>query len=107
MGKRQGGLLRVVHNNTTVEPTPERAKLEVVQQWQGRELEDELLEEEEVMMILKVKKQWLRDHTTRVLPIVPHVRMGRQISYPKRAIFAWIAAQTETRPTWERKTGTA
>jgi len=65
--------------------------------------DDELLTDADVMTLLKVKKQWLRDHTTRVLPIVPHIKIGREIRYSKRAIHAWIMAQQETRPTWERK----
>lgn len=66
--------------------------------------EDELLTDEEVCVILKVKKQWLRDHTTRTEPIVPHIRtMGRQIRYSRRALYAWMREQIETRPSWERK----
>ena len=66
--------------------------------------EDELLTDEEVCVILKVKKQWLRDHTTRTEPIVPHIRtMGRQIRYSKRALYAWMREQVETRPSWQRK----
>lgn len=64
--------------------------------------EDELLTDADVMAILKVKKQWLRDHTTRVLPIVPHIKIGREIRYSRKAIQAWIMAQQETRPSWER-----
>jgi hypothetical protein len=67
-------------------------------------VEEELLTDEQVCAILKVKKQWLRDHTTRVEPIIPHIRtMGRHIRYPKHALFAWISRQIETRPSWERK----
>ena len=66
--------------------------------------EDELLTDEQVCAILKVKKQWLRDHTTRVEPIVPHIpTMGRHVRYPRRALYAWIREQIETRPSWERK----
>src|SRR5438309_2368232 len=68
---------------------------------------DELLTDEQVCKILKVKKQWLRDHTTRVEPIVPHIPMGRQIRYSKRALYTWIEAQIEIRPTWERNRNTA
>lgn len=66
--------------------------------------DDELLTDEDVCRILKVKKQWLRDHTTRVEPIVPHIHtMGRQIRYSKRALYAWMREQIETRPSWARK----
>ncbi len=66
--------------------------------------EDELLTDEEACAFLKVKKQWLRDHTTRVEPIVPHIRtMGRQIKYSKRALSRWVQEQIETRPSWQRK----
>jgi hypothetical protein len=66
--------------------------------------DDELLTEEEVMKLLKMKnKQWLADHRTRVLPIIPHVLFGREIRYPKRLLLRWVASLIETRPTWERK----
>jgi|HubBroStandDraft_6_1064221.scaffolds.fasta_scaffold2427577_2 hypothetical protein len=65
--------------------------------------EDEYLTDEQVMNILGVSKQWLADHRTRVEPIIPHVTLGRESRYPKRALYAWINARTETRPTWDRK----
>ncbi|SRR6266849_10504067 len=71
-------------------------------------LEDELLTDEQVCAILKVKKQWLRDHTTRVEPIVPHIRtMGRYIRYSKLALYEWMREQIETRPSWQRKKAAA
>jgi hypothetical protein len=66
--------------------------------------DDELLTDEEVMKLLKIKnKQWLADHRTRVLPIIPHVLFGREIRYPRRLVLRWIASLIETRPTWQRK----
>ncbi len=64
--------------------------------------DDEYLTDEQVCQILRVTKQWLRDHTTRVEPIVPHIRLGRKIVYPRRALFDWMSARVETRPNWER-----
>jgi hypothetical protein len=64
---------------------------------------DDLLTEGEVIRWLHVKKQWLADHRTRVLPIIPHIPMGKQILYPRRAVETWLANLVETRPTWERK----
>src|ERR1017187_7331145 len=64
---------------------------------------DDLLTEEEVIRWLHVKKQWLADHRTRVLPIIPHIPMGKQILYPRGAVKTWLASLVETRPTWERK----
>jgi hypothetical protein len=56
---------------------------------------------------LGVKRQWLADHRTRVQPIIPHITMGREIRYPKRAIDGWLASMVETRPTWERSNTSA
>ena len=64
---------------------------------------DVFLTDAEVMAILRVKKQWLRDHTTRVEPIVPHVLIGRQVRYSRRALYDWLRSLNETRPSWERK----
>jgi hypothetical protein len=64
--------------------------------------DDEILTDEQVMRILKVKRQWLRDHTTRVEPIIPHMPMGREIRYSKRALYSWLGSLIETRPSWER-----
>lgn len=65
--------------------------------------DDDYLTDEEVMDWLNVKRQWLADHRTRVEPIVPHIKMGKQILYPKPAVKAWLDALVETRPTWERR----
>ncbi len=64
---------------------------------------DELLDDEQAMKILKVNLQWLRDHTTRAYPIIPHIKLGRDTRYPKRALYSWIAAQIITSTTLERK----
>jgi hypothetical protein len=64
--------------------------------------DDEYLTDEQICQILGVTKQWLRDHTTRVEPILPHIRLGRKIVYPRRVLFEWMNARVETRPNWER-----
>jgi predicted DNA-binding transcriptional regulator AlpA len=63
---------------------------------------DELLGAEAVMDWLGVSEQWLADHRTRVEPIIPHVKLGSLIRYPRKAIQTWLDAQTITRPSWER-----
>jgi hypothetical protein len=69
--------------------------------------DEDPLEEQEVMSILKVNKQWLADHRTRVLPIIPHAPLGRIILYPsKRGLMLWIRQQMQTRPRWQRTTKT-
>lgn len=65
--------------------------------------EEEYLTEAQVMAWLHVKKQWLADHRTRVEPIIPHIRMGKQILYPKSAVRAWLRRLLETQPSWKRK----
>ena len=65
---------------------------------------DKLLTEEEAAKILRVTNmQWFRDHTTRLEPIVPHISMGRYNLYPEKALYVWIAENTETRTTKQRK----
>jgi hypothetical protein len=66
--------------------------------------DEEYLTDEQMMAWLHVKKQWLADHRTRVEPIIPHIPMGKQILYPKRAVQTWLDRLVETRPSWERKT---
>ena len=63
---------------------------------------DDLMTEEEVMKKLGVKRQWLADHRTRVQPIIPHIRMGREIRYRRSSLDEWLASIEEIRPTWER-----
>jgi excisionase family DNA binding protein len=61
-----------------------------------------LLDAAEVATILGVSRQWIRDHTTRIEPIIPHVRMGRKVRFRLADIKRFIDTQTETRPKWER-----
>ena len=61
-----------------------------------------LINSEEVAALLGVKVQWVRDHTTRVEPILPHVRLGRKILFEPAEVMKFIEAQRETRPKWER-----
>jgi hypothetical protein len=72
----RGGLLK---------PNPKQAA-DVPETPASPNLLDDLMTEEEVMEKLGVKRQWLADHRTRVQPIIPHITMGREIRYPKRAI---------------------
>jgi hypothetical protein len=58
--------------------------------------DESLITDEEAMKFLRVDKRWLRDHTTRTEPIIPHIRMGKEIRYSRRALIAWAHAQTET-----------
>jgi hypothetical protein len=88
------GLLRPVAEESDLGPPP-AAILPVT--------DEELLMDSDVMKLLKVKKTWLRDHTTRVEPIIPHLRIGREIRYLRSDVLAWCRAQRETRPRWERE----
>jgi hypothetical protein len=45
---------------------------------------------------------WLRDHTTRSKPIVPHYKLGRKVKYNIDELDAFFRAQRETRPSYER-----
>ena len=95
--KKKAGLLR---------PNPKCPEIlsgDVVPDAESAYGADDLLTEGEVIRWLHVKKQWLADHRTRVLPIIPQIPMGKQILYPRRAINTWLASLVETRPTWERK----
>jgi hypothetical protein len=91
------GLMRPVVSETTPATTaPENITTAVP-------VIDELWTDEDVMKLLKVNKQWLRDHTTRVEPILPHISLGREIRYPKSRLLHWLDSQVETRPSWERR----
>ena len=61
-----------------------------------------MIDAAEVAAILKVKVSWVRDHTTRVEPILPHVKMGRKVRYEPGKILAFIQKCHEDRPSWER-----
>ena len=93
-GKARGGLLKP---NPKSLPADAPVALPVFE-------EEEYLTEAQVMAWLHVKKQWLADHRTRVEPIIPHIAMGKQILYPKRAVQAWLDGLVETRPSWKRRT---
>ena len=67
-------------------------------------VETEYYTDEEVLKMLRKKDaQWLRDHTTRIEPIVPHVKVGRDTIYPKTMFLQWMNSRIETRPTSRRK----
>jgi hypothetical protein len=106
--KGLGGLKQPALGQAQVYPMPIAAEEKCVQAASGPTFvldpDDELLIEEEAMSLLKIKnKQWLADHRTRILPIIPHILFGREIRYPKRLLLRWIASLIETRPMWERK----
>ena len=63
---------------------------------------EEYLTDNAIMEWLGVNAQWLADHRTRVEPIIPHVKLGSIIRYPKAAIQAWLDAQMVTQPRWDR-----
>jgi len=94
IGKARGGLLK---------PSPKALPADAPVAFPVVE-DEEYLTDEQVMAWLHVKKQWLADHRTRVEPIVPHISMGKQILYPKRAVQTWLDRLVETRPSWERRT---
>ncbi len=98
MKERVGGLLRPNPTTKTAEDLPYVLPAEY------RFENDKLLTEEEAGEILRVtNKQWFYDHTTRLAPIVPHISMGRKKLYPEKALYAWIAENTETRTSKQRK----
>jgi len=68
------------------------------------QLDEELLDAAAVAKILGVSLQWIKDHTTRIEPIIPHIRLGRKIRFRSADIKRFIQMQTETRPRWERRT---
>lgn len=69
---------------------------------QGAIDDETLLDVEDVCKILKVTRQWIRDHTTRIEPIIPHIRMGRKVRFRLADIKRFIDQQVETRPRWDR-----
>jgi hypothetical protein len=62
----------------------------------------ERLTPQEVEHILSVKHEWIKDHTTRIEPIIPHIRMGRTIRFRRADIQKFLAAQVTSKPTWDR-----
>lgn len=61
-----------------------------------------LLDASDAARMLAVSVQWIRDHTTRIEPIVPHVKMGRKVRFEVEGIQRFIAGCRESRPRWER-----
>jgi excisionase family DNA binding protein len=66
------------------------------------EREDCLIGSDEVAKLLGVTVNWVRDHTTRREPIVPHVKLGRKILFERDEVVRFIRECRESRPTWER-----
>jgi hypothetical protein len=65
--------------------------------------EKSLVDAAEVARLLKVKVQWVRDHTTRVQPILPHVKLGRKVRFEPLEVQRFVREHREERPVWERK----
>ena len=63
----------------------------------------EIMTSEEVMELLQVKRSWLNDHTTRIEPIVPHFRMGREKRFFRSVVMSWLKDRSTSKPTWERE----
>jgi hypothetical protein len=61
------------------------------------------MEAADVAAMLGVTAQWVRDHTTRIEPILPHVRIGRRIRFERTEIERFMRERREHRPTWKRK----
>ena len=94
MQNPKGGLLK---------PNPKTSGMTLdVPQPAAFQAPDEYLTDKQVCQILSITKQWLKDHTTRGQPIVPHIRLGRKIVYPRRALFDWMSARVEARTNWKR-----
>jgi hypothetical protein len=91
---RPAGLLRPVATTTIPEPAPQPAFLP--------HAEEELLTDDEVIRMLRVNRQWLADHRTRIQPIIPHIKLGREIRYLRSDILQMLRSARETRPRWER-----
>jgi hypothetical protein len=95
MKKRTGGLFRPIPGS---EPAPDRKPPT------ASTVMDDIMTDDEVMVYLKVNKQWLRDHTTRTEPIIPHVPFGRKIRYRRSDVMEFVESRVERRPVWDRKT---
>jgi len=63
---------------------------------------EELIDSNETARLLGVTVNWVRDHTTRRQPIVPHVKMGRKIRFERVELMRFIRECRESRPKWER-----
>ena len=64
--------------------------------------EETLWKVAEVARRMGVTQSWVRDHVTRIQPIIPHVKLGALVRFREADIDAFIAAQVVTAPTWER-----
>jgi Helix-turn-helix domain len=64
----------------------------------------EVIDAAEVADLLKLKVSWVRDHTTRIEPILPHIKLGRKVRYELREILRFIREHREDRPIWGRQT---
>jgi hypothetical protein len=53
-------------------------------------IDTDILTPPECARILKVSMAWLRDHTSRQNPLVPHFRLGGQIRYKRSVIEKWL-----------------
>ena len=65
-------------------------------------LEDRLLTSQELADWLNVTVQWVRDHTTRIEPIVPHIKIGKNVRFRRADVARFLRQQFQTAPTWER-----
>lgn len=63
----------------------------------------ELMDAAGAASMLGMSEMWVREHTTRTPPIVPHVRLGKFVRYERSEIAKFITAQRESKPSWERK----
>jgi hypothetical protein len=90
--------LRSVHRPTKDE-TPERRE----RQPKPVSSASDFLDAEGAAEFLGVPLQWVRDHTTRVQPIVPHVRFGRKVRYERAELMRFAVEHREQRPRWERR----
>jgi hypothetical protein len=62
-----------------------------------------LLDREAVAKLLGVTGSWVKDHTTRVEPILPHIKMARKVRFRVEDIERFVHEHFEHRPRWERK----
>lgn len=64
--------------------------------------EETLLKTADVARRMGVTESWVRDHVSRVEPIIPHVKIGALVRFRKQDLDAFIAAQVKSTPTWAR-----
>jgi excisionase family DNA binding protein len=56
---------------------------------------EKLLSPREVADWLGVSISWVREHTTRYHPIIPHIRMGRAVRFRREDIERFLAILAE------------